>query len=161
MSMITSNCRGVYLGTKCGFFRYAGDPLDKFDTIYRFNGAIRINKFNLDGNIVSSYLSSTDVQNEYHVTKRVALKWRNEHTLIDNEFVLFLETEDFDYNKITVPFASMINAYDLNMNYIRTFKNQSDAARCLNVDVSSISKCCLGKITHVKDYIFRKVEWNI
>ena len=161
MSFITNNCIGNALGTSCGFFRYAGEPLSKYKTIYRYNGAIKINKFNLDGELVCSYLSSTEIQKEYGVTKRVALNWRNNHTLIDNKFVLFLETEDFDFSKITIPFASKIDVFDLDMNYIRTFRNQSEAARVLHLDNSSISKCCLGKLSHVKDYIFRKAQWNI
>lgn len=161
MGHIVENCNGINLGTRCGFFRYAGEPLDKFDTIYRPNGAIRINKFNLDGEIVSSYKSVTDICNEYNVTRRIACSWKDKHLLIDNQYVFFLETEDFDYNKITVPFISKIDVFDLNMNYIRTFNSQSEAGRILCLDNSSISKCCLGKISHVKNYIFRKVEWNI
>ena len=48
MTSITENCNGTSLGTRCGFFRYAGDRLDKFKTLYTYNGAVNINKFNSD-----------------------------------------------------------------------------------------------------------------
>lgn len=158
---IIENCNGNCLGTKFGFFRYAGESLDKFETIYRYNGAIKINKFNLDGNIVDSYLSSNGIQDEYSVSRRVVLRWINHHVLVENRFIFFRDTEEFDYNLITVPFISKINVFDLNMNYITTFNSQSEASRNLHIDSSAISKCCLGKIFHVGDYIFRKVEWAI
>ena len=69
-----------------------------------------------------------------------------------------------EFKKAIVPFfllISKINAFDLNMNYITTFNSQSEASRNLHIDSSSISKCCLGKISHVGDYIFKKVEWAI
>lgn len=156
MTSITENCKGVSSGTRCGFFRYKGESLDKFETLYKYNGAIKINKFNLDGVVVKSYKSCREIVDEYGVTQRVALRWKNEHVLIDNEFVLFLDTEDFDYNKITIPFVSKIDVFDLNGNYIRTFKSQSEAGRILHIDSSSISKCCLGKVSHVKNFVFRK-----
>lgn len=156
ITSIHENCNGVSRGTKCGFFRYAGDSLDKFSTLYTYNGAIKINKFNLDGDIVVSYQSCKEIQDEYGVTQRVALRWKNEHVLIDNEFVLFLDTENFDYSKIKIPHIAKVDVFDLNGVYLRTFESQSDAGRALNIDNSSISKCCLGKISHVKEFVFKK-----
>ena len=156
MTSITENCNGTSSGTRCGFFRYVGDRLDKFETLYRYNGAFRVNKFNLDGEIVETYRSCKDIQDEYGVTQRIALRWKDKHTLIDREFVFFSENEEFDYDKVTVPYVAEIDVFNLNNEYICTFPNQSEAGRALGLNSSSISKCCLGKISHVKDFIFRK-----
>lgn len=156
MTSITENCNGTSFGTRCGFFRYAGDSLDKFETLYRYNGAFKVNKFNLDGEVVKSYKSCKDIQDEYGVTQCVALRWKDKHVIIDNEFVLFLDTEEFDYSKITTSHVPEIDMFDLEGRYICTFKNQSEAGRILGIDSSTISKCCLGKVDHVKDFIFKK-----
>lgn len=161
MTSIAENCNGTSFGTRCGFFRYAGDCLDKFETLYRYNGAFRVNKFNLDGEFVKSYRSCKDIQDEYGVTQRVALRWKDQHVLIDNAFVFFSDMEEFDYKKIMIPHITEIDVFNLNNEYICTFPNQSEAGRILGVDSSAISKCCLGKIPYVKDFIFKKHLINL
>lgn len=161
LTSITENCNGVSSGTRCGFFRYKDEPLNKFETLYKYNGAVQINKFNIDGILVKSYKSCKDIQEEYNVSRRVVLRWKSQHVLVDHQFVFFLDTEDFDYSKIKLPYISEIDVFDLDGNYVQRFKNQSEASRALNIDSSTISKCCLGKLDHVKDFVFRKHIINL
>lgn len=156
MTSIQENCIGSSSGTRCGFFRYHGDPLNKYETLYRFNGAIQINKFDIDGNFIKSYKSCSEISKEYGVSQRVSLRWKNNHVLVDDIYVFFLDTEEFDYNKITLPYISKIDVFDSNGNFVKTFKSQSEAGRELNIDPSAISKCCLGKIKQVCGFTFKK-----
>ena len=68
MTSIFENCNGVSTGTRCGFFRYKDEQLDKFETLYRYNGAIKINKFDLDGKLIKSYKSCREISDEYGTT---------------------------------------------------------------------------------------------
>ena len=52
--------------------------------------------------------------------------------------------------------ALKIDCFDLNGNYIDTFKSVHIAAKYFNIDNGSISKCINGKVSRVGNYVFKK-----
>ena len=53
------------------------------------------------------------------------------------------------------PHMKEIKQYDLDMNYLRTFKSISDASKEVNGATGNISKCCLGKYKTAYGYIWK------
>ena len=51
-----------------------------------------------------------------------------------------------------------VNKYDLNMNYLGTFKSVTEAARDVNGSTGNISLCCKGKLKTAYGYIWRYVN---
>ena len=51
-----------------------------------------------------------------------------------------------------------VNKYDLNMNYLETFKSVTEAARDVNGSTGNISLCCSGKHKTAYGYIWRYVN---
>ena len=48
-----------------------------------------------------------------------------------------------------------VRQYDLDGNFIKEYKSAYDAGKSLNLDRSSITKCCKGKVNKVGEYIFK------
>ena len=57
-------------------------------------------------------------------------------------------------------FQRRIKQYDINGNYIKTFEYIRNAQKELNIDGSSISKCCKGKRKSAGGYIWKYVNDN-
>ena len=51
-----------------------------------------------------------------------------------------------------------VNKYDLDMNYLGTFKSVTEAAKDANGSTGNISLCCLGKHKTAYGYIWRYVN---
>ena len=51
-----------------------------------------------------------------------------------------------------------VNKYDLDMNYLGTFKSVTEAAKDANGSTGNISLCCLGKLKTAYGYIWRYVN---
>lgn len=45
--------------------------------------------------------------------------------------------------------------YDLYGNYIASYKSLSEASRCTGIDLTNISRCCKGKISRVRTFVFK------
>lgn len=64
-------------------------------------------------------------------------------------------------NKLEKPrYQRIIEQYDLEGNYIRTFEYIRDAGKSLNIDESSIAKCCRGKRKSAGNYIWKYANDN-
>ena len=155
MGEISGCCYGKRLGTRCGVFRFVADDFNKYPVIYRPDGRLKINKFDINGNLLYSYSSITEAAKEYGATKTSITRWCKSHKYIDNSFVLFYDTEIFDKNVITYPSYRRVAQYDLNGNFIKLFKNASEAARSINGDPSAITKCCNNKLYKYKQHVWR------
>lgn len=57
-------------------------------------------------------------------------------------------------------YKKKVKQYDLNGTYINTFDYIRIAARLLNVDESSVAKCCLGKRKSAGGYIWKYANDN-
>lgn len=71
--------------------------------------------------------------------------------LYQNEF------DNFDINNYIAYSAHMkeVEQYDLDMNYIKTFKSIADASKEVNGATGNISRCCLGKYKTAYGYIWK------
>ena len=155
-SSVSNCCNGVVKGTRCGVFRYAEDPFDKYD-VFDFNsGRINILKYDLDGNIVNTYLSLTELADEYCITVTTVSRWLKNKTIIDNQYVIFRKNEEVNLDCVGEFNDTRINKYNLNGDYMATYMSASDAGRRNDTDASSIVKCCNGKIKQVRGYIYKR-----
>ena len=70
----------------------------------------------------------------------------------DNNMKQAMKTRDYSDTRIK------IIQYDENMNIINIWNGIREASRELNLDSSSITKCCKGKQKTVKGFIFRYLK---
>lgn len=54
--------------------------------------------------------------------------------------------------------SKIVNQYDLQNNFIKTWCSMSEAARKLKLDSSAIAKCCRGKLKTCGNYIWKYVD---
>lgn len=48
--------------------------------------------------------------------------------------------------------------YDLDGNYITSYKSLSEASRCTGIALADISKCCNNKISRVRKFVFKFIK---
>lgn len=48
--------------------------------------------------------------------------------------------------------------YDLDSNYITSYKSLSEASRCTGIHLSNISRCCKGQTSRVRKFVFKFIE---
>ncbi len=54
--------------------------------------------------------------------------------------------------------SKAVNQYDLEGNFIKTWESMHEAERELNIDNTSISRCCKGKVKTAGKYKWEYVE---
>lgn len=157
ISAVSNCCNGRVRGTFVGIFRFSQDSLDKYlyDNYYHKDGSIKICAYDIDGNITNEYNSFKELADILKTTKTTISRYIKSHKYIENIGFLFKKNDKFDNSLLTYPKIRKVNVYDLDNNFLYQFDNASETGRQLNIDPSSISKCCLNKINHCKNYIFK------
>lgn len=143
---IISCCNGNQKKAYGYIWKYEGDLLEK-DKISV------INLYDIySENIVQRFNSFRDIVKSGLCNRGTVYSRINNHIVIDGKYALFRSDEDFSLDKLTFVNSRHVEKYDLNGNYICSYKNTIDAALDNNTDSSSISKCCNGKIESLQGY---------
>lgn len=82
------------------------------------------------------------------------------HDLISTNNYIFVFYDDYvnhNYDISKIKFKRQVTQYDLNMNYLVTYKNVAEAGRSLKIDRKQIAKCCKQEITSYKDFVFKYI----
>ena len=153
-------CNGIHSGTKFGIFRYKGDDFNKYKVDYRPDFKLPIKTYDYNGNIISVYDSLNELAIETNTTKTSVGRWLRSHKFVNFSFVVFSVYEEFDKKKITFPENRFVDMFKDGV-FVKTFESASDAARYINGDASSISKCLLGKMKIHKGYTFKRHHFYI
>lgn len=118
----------------------------------RNNSPVNIIKYDLQGKYISTYKNTGEISREYNLTLQQVRNFVNRHKVLEKQYVLFYEDEDFDKDNISYDKEQRINQYDLNDNFINMHPNASEAGRKTSCDPSSILKCCKKKYKSIKGF---------
>lgn len=107
-------------------------------------------------------ISALEDKYNWHTSVGFTRKYLHEYAISIGKEKEYLEARK-SLKKISVASSAKgheksVLQYDENGNFIKEFSSRTLAAKELGVSLSSISKCCLGHISHVKHFIFKQKE---
>lgn len=150
---IVDCCNGKTIPRIDYIFRFKEDSFDKY-SIDRKTTGVPVYQFDLNGNLINTYSSAIEAANAvgvnpssitsviYGINKTCkGYYWNNK-----NEFS-FIPVNDV---------RKMVDQYDKNGNFIRTFESAASATRHLKLSNSNgITACCKGQLISSNNYIWR------
>lgn len=160
-----NSCCNLKIKTSGGYqWRYEyHDYIDAIKSITRAqmndNEIVQIDKL---GNIVREFSSTKEASllyedsNKAYNTIKACLS-NNIKSAYGYIWIYKIDLDGFNINNYIQysPHMKEIKQYDLDMNYLRTFKSISDASKEVNGATGNISKCCLGKYKTAYGYIWK------
>lgn len=119
----------------------------------------RIVQYTRNGDFVKSYDTAVDVQRELGLpstTQIIACCKKPNYTC--HNFLFRYEgdtppSKDKRYGK-----RRLVNQYDMNGNYIRTFNTLTEAGKSVNAKAGDISTVCRGKQSYCKGYLWKYAD---
>lgn len=114
----------------------AKNDLDKLEAFY-------IEKYNSIKEGYNSYKGIRLIKNESRINNRIY----KENGLSPIKYVNAEEGKRYAFKSVS--------QFDLEGNFIQSFKSLSDASRQTQINLSGISRCCQGKLKRVRNYIFK------
>ena len=160
-----NSCCNLTCKTSGGYqWRYEYfDSIDEIKSVTRAqmndNKIVQIDKL---GNIVREFSSTKeasllyeDSNKAYHTIK--ACLSNNAKSAYGYIWIYKSDLDSFNINNYIQysPHMKEIEQYDLDMNYLRTFKSISDASKEVNGATGNISRCCLGEYKTAYGYIWK------
>jgi len=100
--------------------------------------------------------SNTEIAKKFNVSKPIIASIRNRKSwtyLTDGLDIQY--SHFYDMHKFTNGIAKSVDMYSLDGNLIKTFNSVSQAAKELNITITSISDVCNGKNVSSNGYVFR------
>lgn len=154
IASISRSCNGINLYPVYGYiWRYSYDNLETYEFIPFRATETKIDQYNLFGEFVATYenveqaikLNGFDKKFKAGICKCINGKQMSCHN-----FIWRFHKHPFDEFETSNPKQKLINCYDKNDNYIRTFVSGNDAARWISNDEKIkniggvIRSCCIN-----------------
>ena len=150
---INSCCSGrIHICSDKYVFRYIGDSFDKY--VVNVTQKKKVNVYNYKKEIIMSFDSIMETA-EYFKTTPITISegCRGENYTLFG-YVFRFDGDSFD--KYPVKFRQCW-LFDSNKNFIREFKNQSEASRETGISLTRIQKCFTGKLDNADGYYFKPI----
>ena len=113
-------------------------------------------QYDLDGNFVAEYKTKQELQDKFgknvSVTKELISK---HHSLHGYQWRKYKADRIEPYDPWMQPNVKEVNQYDLNLNFIKSYKSVAQAAKENNIDHSCISAVAKGRRKTTHGYIWR------
>jgi len=148
---------------KIGYNSYptAGSPLGakhSRETILKSKHTIPVLQIDLEGNVIKEWYGAREASNVLKIKQDCIWNCCHYHRKTYKGYIWIFKTEyeqGFDlnyYENLTKPIQ--INQYGLNNEFIKTWSGSYGASKELDIDNSSITKCCKGKYKTAGGYIW-------
>lgn len=164
-------------------FRYKVDgyeygeklPEEEIRYVNKNNTFVKVAQYDLDGNFIKVYDSLIEaVRTIFHPNTNKRIQFNKNENILKSHgyFWKRIYDTDLDYvpnlfqkeNKEEIAKTNHNNRfkkvaqYDMDMNYLATYKSIAEASRVTKTRESSITSCCKGIYRHANNYIWKYVE---
>lgn len=119
----------------------------------KYNNKKAIDMYNRDGTLIGTFDSASDIEKEYHINKKHICKVCKGKKKTAGGYVFKYHGEQFAIPVRKYTNETPVDQYDMEWNYIRSFKSQKDAEREVGV---KINRCVLGKSKSAGGYRWLK-----
>lgn len=115
---------------------------------------IKVSKYTLEGKFVKTYNSIAEASADTGISTGNITTCCQGKFNYTNDCTWRYGSDGKDIEPVKLKTIS-VRQYDLDGNFIKEYKGAYDAGKSLNLDRSSITKCCKGKVNKVGEYIFK------
>ena len=140
-------CNGRAKSTKCGVFVYEKNVISGNVKIpKRYSNVVPLNVFDINGNLVTSFSSIMESEQELKLSYTQIWIRANTHRIFNDNLVIFKYNEVFD-KKIIIqedyqPLKKQVDEYTCDGEYVRTYNSISEASLISGYTKGYISVRC-------------------